>query len=57
MVDESDLPRCDKLDGSTLKIVPRYIEAGRLCEANVITITDGERTAIYVPHRTMKAKE
>lgn len=44
------LPRCQKLDGSTLAIVPSYTEAGSNCEANCITVTDGERTAVYVPH-------
>lgn len=46
-----ELPRCEKLDGSTLRIVPAYTEAGQFCEANCVTITDGERTAIYVPLR------
>lgn len=45
------LPRCDNLDGSSLRIVPAYTEAGRFCEANCVTITDGERTAVYVPMR------
>jgi hypothetical protein len=44
------LPRCQKLDGSTLSIVPDYTEAGAYKEANCVTITDGERTAVYVPH-------
>ena len=43
------LPRCDKLDGSTLRIVPAYTEAGYFCEANCVTITDGERSAVFVP--------
>lgn len=46
---QSELPRCEALDGSSLQIVPTYIEAGRFCEANCITVTDGERTAVYVP--------
>lgn len=45
-----DLPRCEALDGSSLSIVPSYIEAGRLCEALSVTLTDGERTALYVPY-------
>jgi hypothetical protein len=44
----SVLPRCDRLDGSSLRIVPAYTEAGRYGEANCITVTDGERTAVYV---------
>ena len=44
-----ELPRCENLDGSTLRIVPSYTEAGRHCEANCVTITDGDRTATYVP--------
>jgi len=44
-----ELPRCPKLDGSTLRIVPAYTEAGLRCEANCVTLTDGERTAVYVP--------
>lgn len=47
-----NLPRCDKLDGSTLSIVPNYTEAGQFCEANCVTISDGERTAIYIPVKT-----
>lgn len=43
------LPRCDKLDGSSLRIVSAYTEAGYFCEVNCVTITDGERTAVYVP--------
>ena len=44
------IPRCPKLDGSTLRIVPAYTEAGEFGEANCITIADGERTVVYVPH-------
>jgi hypothetical protein len=48
------LPRCDKLDGSTLKIVPSYTEAGYFTEANCVTIEDEEgRRAIYVPYRVV----
>ena len=43
------IPRCASLDGTGLKIVPAYTEAGRFTEANCVTITDGERTAEYVP--------
>jgi hypothetical protein len=51
------LPRCDKMDGSTLRIVPSYTEAGMYCEANCVTITDGERTALYVPIRILGNEE
>jgi len=51
------LPRCDKMDGSTLRIVPSYTEAGMFCEANCVTITDGERTALYVPLRIVTNDE
>lgn len=44
-----DLPRCDEMDGSSLRILPRYTESGYFCEANVVWITDGTRTAVYVP--------
>ena len=53
--EQDQLPRCEKLDGSTLRIVPGYTEAGRYCEANCVTITDGTRTAIYVPVRVVHA--
>lgn len=46
---QKQLPRCEKMDGSSLRIVPAYTEAGQFCEANCITVTDGERTAVYVP--------
>jgi hypothetical protein len=51
------LPRCDKMDGSALRIVPSYTEAGMFCEANCVTITDGERTALYVPLRIVTDDE
>jgi hypothetical protein len=51
------LPRCDKMDGSTLRIVPSYTEAGMFCEANCVTISDGERTALYVPIRILGHEE
>ena len=44
------IPRCEKLDGSTLRIVHTYTEAGYFCEANCITIEDTEgRRALYGP--------
>lgn len=48
-LDPESIPRCDELDGSSLRIVRSYTEAGRFCEANCVTITDGERTCVYVP--------
>ena len=57
------LPRCDKLDGSSLSVVVGNIEAGYFCEAQAVTITDGTRSAVYVPlehleaERTRNAKE
>lgn len=36
------------LDGE-LRIVPAYVEAGWFTEANCVTLTDGERRAVYVP--------
>jgi hypothetical protein len=44
-----EIPRCANLDGTSLYIVPAYTEAGMYCEANCITVTDGERTVVYVP--------
>ncbi len=55
-IDRSNLPRCEKLDGSTLRIVPAYTEAGMFCEANVITVTDGNRTALYIPLKIVEPK-
>ena len=51
-VDPSKLPRCRAMDGTTLqlRIVPSYIEAGAYQEANCVTLTDGERAAVYVPY-------
>jgi len=49
LVPSESIPRCDNLDGSTLKILPAYTEAGQYCEARCLTITDGVRTAVYVP--------
>ena len=46
------LPRCGNLDGSSLKIVPSYTEAGYFTEANCITIADEEgRKALYVTYK------
>ena len=39
-----------KPSGSS-SIALAYIEAGRFCEANVLTIWDGERKALYEPVR------
>lgn len=50
-MDRSKIPRCERMDGSTLSIVPAYTEAGKFKEANCVTITDGERSAVYVPLR------
>lgn len=47
------LPRCEAMDGSTLRVVPAYTEAGYFQEANAVTLTDGERTAVYVPHHVI----
>lgn len=52
-----DLPRCIEMYGSTLKIVPACTEAGYFQEANCVTITDGERTAIYVPFKIITKEE
>lgn len=53
-INQELLPRCGKLDGSTLKIVPSYTEAGYFTEANCVTIEDEEgRRAIYVPYKTV----
>jgi hypothetical protein len=51
---DRNLPRL--LDGEGLSIVPAYTEAGYFGEANVVTITDGERTALYVPLSPTRAK-
>jgi hypothetical protein len=48
------LPR--SMEGEGLRIVPAYTEAGYFGEANVVTITDGERTALYVPLSPTRAK-
>jgi hypothetical protein len=47
------VPRCGNLDGSSLSIVVGNIEAGRFCEAHAVTITDGTRSAVYVPLETL----
>ena len=46
-----DIPRCEAMDGTGLTIVHAYTEAGYFQEANAVTLTDGTRTAIYVPIR------
>jgi hypothetical protein len=51
------LPRCERMDGSTLSIIPSYTEAGWFTEANCVTISDGERTALYVPLRIVTDEE
>jgi hypothetical protein len=43
MIDDEDIPRCQKLDGTTLLIVRQLSP-----DPNHVAITDGERTAIYV---------
>lgn len=48
-IEADQIPRCEELDGSTLRILPAYTEAGQFCEARCIMVTDGERTAVYVP--------
>lgn len=56
-VDAEAIPRCEKLDGSSLRIVPAYTEAGYFCEANVLTVTDGTRTVVYVPFAVARVPE
>lgn len=46
-IEPEDIPRSE--DGSNLRIVPHYTEAGLFNEANFIVVTDGTRTAVYVP--------
>ena len=55
-IDRHSAPRCEKMDGSSLRIVPSYTEAGMFQEANCLTVTDGERTAVYVLHHTVPTK-
>lgn len=53
-LDAEKLPRCESLDGSTLKIVPSYTEAGYFCEANCVEIEDeAGRRALYVPYKIL----
>jgi hypothetical protein len=52
VISQEDLPRCQKLNGSSLSVVPGNIEPGAFCEANCVTITDGAREAVYVPLRS-----
>jgi hypothetical protein len=42
------------MEGEGLSIVPFYTEAGYFGEANVVKITDGTRTALYVPYKIVK---
>jgi hypothetical protein len=42
---QARLPR--SMEGEGLSVVPSYTEAGYFGEANVVTVTDGERTALY----------
>lgn len=56
-IKQEDLPRCEQLDGSSLRILHRYTEAGQFCEANCVYVTDGERTAVYVPYRVVGKEE
>lgn len=51
------VPRCVEMDGTTLRIVPAYTEAGYFQEANCVTITDGERTCVYVPYCLPQPKD
>jgi hypothetical protein len=41
----------EPLEGTELQIVPSYVEAGWYSEANVITLTDVQRTAKYTPKK------
>lgn len=50
-IDREQIPRCEALDGSTLRIVQKYTEAGYFCEANIVFLTDGVRTMGYVPYQ------
>jgi len=43
------LPGSRALDMAAARIKPAYIEAGQFCEANCVTLTDGNRDAIFVP--------
>lgn len=52
-VKTSELPRCNNLDGSELKVVS--MEAGRFCEGLEIEVSDGERSAVYVPARDLES--
>ena len=51
-------PRCDELDGSTLRIVPFYTEAGYFCEAQCIRIVDKDgREGIYSLYSVKNVQE
>ena len=45
-----------KLAGKNLRILPYGIQAGRFGEANVVTITDGARHAVFVPKKKDEVK-
>lgn len=47
--DYRPLPGSRTLDMAVVRIKPAYIEAGRFCEGNVVTLTDGRRDAVFVP--------
>jgi hypothetical protein len=51
----ANVPR--SMDGRGLKIVKAYTDAGHRGEANCVIITDGKRTAIYVPLRIVELPE
>ena len=46
---QASLPRSEDGMGGGLSIVHNNTECGCFSEANWVTITDGERTAVYVP--------
>jgi len=39
----------DPLKGTSVKVVPKYVEAGWFSEANCVLLTDGEREVLYIP--------
>jgi hypothetical protein len=52
VLDPAALPRSMEGEGLSI-VVGEYTEAGWFKEANVVKITDGERTALYVPFKTV----
>jgi len=51
-IDAEHLPRCENLDGTSLRIVPAYTDAGDFVEANRVIIEDKDRRrAVYAPVR------